>query len=201
MAHGRRQFVEVAPNFPEARRYVLETLGTVYKYDAEARERKLSPQERLQFHQQHSAPVMDSLQQWMEAQFAQHLVEPNSGLGKAITYFLRHWRPLTLFLREAGAPLDNNIVERSLKRAVLHRKNALFYRTLNGAAVGDLFMSLIHTCELAGANPFDYLAELQKHPAELGAAHHLGCRGITLRRWRERKYDGSFLAGKDRLRP
>jgi transposase len=169
MAHGRRQFVEVAPNFPEACRYVLETLGTVYKYDAEARERKLSPQERLQFHQQHSAPVMDSLQQWLEAQFAQHLVEPNSGLGKAITYLLRHWRPLTLFLREAGAPLDNNIVERSLKRAVLHRKNALFYRTLNGAAVGDLFMSVIHTCELAGANPFDYLAELQKHSAELGA--------------------------------
>jgi len=169
MAHGRRQFVEVAPNFPEACRYVLETLGTVYKYDAEARERKLSPQERLQFHRQHSAPVMDSLQQWMEAQLAQHLVEPNSGLGKAITYFLRHWRPLTLFLREAGAPLDNNIVERSLKRAVLHRKNALFYRTLNGAAVGDLFMSLIHTCELSGANPFDYLAELQKHPADLAS--------------------------------
>lgn len=49
------------------------------------------------------------------------------------------------------------------------RKNALFYRTLNGAAAGDLFMSLIHSCELAGANPFDYLTELQKHPAELGA--------------------------------
>jgi hypothetical protein len=30
-------------------------------------------------------------------------------------------------------------------------------------------MSLIHTCELAGANPFDYLAELQKHPAKLVA--------------------------------
>jgi hypothetical protein len=87
--------VEVAANFPEACRYVLETLGTVYKYDAEARERKFLPQERLQFHQQHSAPVMEKLQQWMEAQFAQHLVEPNSGLGKAITYFLRHWKGLT----------------------------------------------------------------------------------------------------------
>jgi hypothetical protein len=112
---------------------------------------------------------MQQLQRWLEAQFALKQVEPNSVLGKAITYLLRHWRPLTLFLREAGAPLDNNIVERSLKGAVLHRKNALFYRTLNGAAVGDLFMSLIHTCELARANPFDYLTELQKHPAELGA--------------------------------
>lgn len=169
LAHGRRQFVDVAANFPEQCRYVLEMLGEVYKYDAEARERKLSPQERLRFHQQHSGPVMQQLQQWLEAQFALKQVEPNSGLGKAITYLLRHWRPLTLFLREAGAPLDNNIVERSLKRAVLHRKNALFYRTLHGAAAGDLFMSLIHSCELAGANPFDYLTELQKHPAELGA--------------------------------
>jgi transposase len=33
------------------------------------------------------------------------------------------------------------------------------YRTLHGAEAGDLFMSLIHTCELSGANPFDYLAE------------------------------------------
>jgi len=169
LAHGRRQFVEVAANFPEACRYVLETLGTVYEYDAEARERKLLPQERLQFHQQHSAPVMEKLQQWMEAQFAQHLVEPNSGLGKAITYFLRHWKGLTAFLREPGAPLDNNLCERALKRAVLHRKNALFYRTLQGSEVGDLFMSLIHSCELAGANAFDYLIQLQRHAAELTA--------------------------------
>ena len=94
-------------------------------------------------------------------------MEPNSGLGKAVTYLLRHWNGLTAFLREAGAPLDNNLCERALKRAVLHRKNALFYRTLHGAEAGDLFMSLIHTCELTGANPFDYLTELQRHASEL----------------------------------
>lgn len=59
---------------------------------------------------------MDQLHRWLEAQFAERKTEPNSGLGKAITYLLRHWRPLTLFLRIAGAPVDNNIVERALKR-------------------------------------------------------------------------------------
>ena len=113
--------------------------------------------------------MMDQLHRWLEAQLAERRTEPNSGLGKAITYLLRHWRPLTLFLRQAGAPLDNNIVERALKRVVLHRKNALFYRTLNGAQVGDLFMSLIHSCELAGVNAFDYLSQLQRHTAELAA--------------------------------
>jgi hypothetical protein len=62
-----------------------------------------------------------------------------------------------------GAPLDNNICERALKKAILHRKNALFYKTPNGAHVGDLFMSLIYTCELCGANPLDYLTELERH--------------------------------------
>ncbi len=167
LAHGRRQFVEVAQNFPEECRHVLESLGSVYANDAAAREQKLSAQERLQYHQQHSGPVMESLHNWLEAQLAERKTEPNSGLGKAITYLLRHWKGLTAFLREAGAPLDNNLCERALKRAVLHRKNALFYKTLHGAEVGDVLMSLIHTCQLCGANSFEYLTELQRHAREL----------------------------------
>jgi hypothetical protein len=169
LAHGRRQFVEVAGNFPDECRYVLEMLGQVYGNDAEARDRGLSPEQRLGLHRERSGPVVDELHNWLERQIAERKTEPNSGLGKAITYLLRHWRPLTLFLRQAGAPLDNNVVERALKRAVLHRKNALFYRTLNGAAVGDLFMSLIHTCQLCDVNSFEYLIELQRHAIELEA--------------------------------
>lgn len=167
LAHGRRQFVEVVENFPEECRYVLETLRGVYHNDALAREQELSPQDRLRFHQESSGPLMEDLHEWMEAQFAEHKTEPNSGLGKAISYLLNHWPKLTLFLKQPGAPIDNNLVERALKRAILNRKNALFYKTLNGAQVGDLYMSLIHTCELNGANPLDYLTELQRHSAEL----------------------------------
>ena len=167
LAHGRRQFVEVLTNFPEECRHVLESLGAVYRNDAMSREQKMSPEERLRFHQQHSRPVMDKLHGWMQAQLDSRRTEPNSGLGKAIQYMLRHWKALTLFLRTAGAPLDNNLCERALKRAILHRKNSLFYKTLNGAQVGDLYMSLIHTCELNGANPFDYLTELQCHAEDL----------------------------------
>ena len=169
LAHGRRQFVEIAPNFPDECRYVLESLGSVYHNDADTREQKLAPEERLRYHQKHSAPVMKQLHGWLEAQINEHKTEPNSGLGKAITYLRRHWKGLTAFLRVPGAPLDNNICEQALKRAVLHRKNALFYKTLHGAEVGDLFMSLIHTCELNGANPFEYLTELQRHSAAVAA--------------------------------
>jgi len=163
VAHGRRQFVDVAGDFPDECRYVLEELGKVYQNDALAREQKLSDEERLRFHQEHSRKVMDDLKKWMEGQFAEHKVEPNSGLGEAIQYMLDHWAKLTLFLTQPGAPLDNSICERALKMAICHRKNSLFYKTLNGAHVGDVYMSLIHTAELNDANPFEYLVALQRH--------------------------------------
>jgi transposase len=167
LAHARRYFVEVTPNFPQECRFVLESLGEVYGYDEAARAQGMSPEQRLHFHQEHSGPVMEKLHIWLEAQFDERRVEPNSGLGQAISYLLKHWDRLTLFLRQPGAPLDNNICERALKKSILHRKNSLFYKTRNGARIGDLFMSLIHTCELNGADPFDYLNQLQRHAEEL----------------------------------
>jgi transposase len=169
LAHARRQFVDVYDRFPEQCRYLLEALAVVYRNDAFARERRLSPEARLQWHQQESRPTMQQLHDWLTRQLDEKLTEPNSALGSAIRYMLKHWEELTLFLRQAGAPLDNNLCERALKKAILHRKNALFYKTQNGARVGDLFMSLIYTCQLNEANPFDYLTQLQRHTDQLAA--------------------------------
>ena len=165
LPHGRRKFVEVHAAFPAEVAFVLETLRDVFHTDQQARQDGLSPAARLLRHQQQSAPRMQALQDWMVAQWAEHRVEPNSGLGQAIAYMQNHWEKLTLFLRVPGAPLSNNLCERALKKAILHRKNSLFFRTLNGAQVGDLFMSLIHTAELHQVEPFDYLVALQRHAA------------------------------------
>jgi transposase len=169
LAHARRRFVDVYDRFPEPCRHLLESLAVVYHNDAVARERRLSPEARLQFHREASRPTMQDLHDWLTEQLDQKRTEPNSALGGAIGYMLRHWEPLTLFLRQAGAPLDNNVCERALKKAILHRKNALFYKTQNGAGVGDLFMSLIYTCQLNQANPFDYLTQLQRHAEAVAA--------------------------------
>ncbi len=166
LAHARRNFVDVAESFPDECRHVIEALGEVYKNDSSARERRMTSHERLMHHQAESGPVMSRLRSWMTAQFEERKVEPNSGLGKAFAYMFKHWDPLTLFLRVEGGPLDNNLCEQALKRAILHRKNSLFYRTLHGAYIGDLFMSLIHTCRLSNTNPFDYLVALQKYSHE-----------------------------------
>jgi transposase len=170
IAHGRRQFVDVNEQFPDECRYVLEAIEKVYGNDGVARKDSLSAEHRLVFHQTHSGPVMEELRDWLKRQIDERLVEPNSGLGTAINYLRKHWEKLTLFLRVAGAPLDNNICERALKKAILHRKNSLFYKTKNGAGVGDLYMSLIHTCELNRVNPVDYLTELQRHADDVAQA-------------------------------
>jgi transposase len=163
LAHARRNFVDVAESFPGECRHAISLLAKVYEHDAKTKKEKMTAQERLEHHRVNSGPLMEDLRQWMNAQLDEKRVEPNSGLGKAFTYMLKHWEPLTLFLRVPGAPIDNNIAERSLKMAIRHRRNSLFYRTLHGAYIGDLFMSIIHTCRMSRVNPFDYLVALQRH--------------------------------------
>jgi transposase len=167
LTHARRNFVDVTWCFPDQCSHVIEILGKVYKNDEIARTQNMSWQQRLQFHQQESGPLMDDLKLWLVTQLDQKLVEPNSGLGKAIKYMLKHWDKLTRFLLVPGAPLDNNLCERALKRVILHRKNALFFRSRFGAYIGDMFMSIIHTCSLMKVNPFDYLVALQKNSSRV----------------------------------
>jgi transposase len=167
MAHARRNFVDVAHSFPEHVAHVLEELRKVFVNEAFTKKEAMTAQQRLLYHQEHSGPVMEQLGAWLTAQLDQRKVEDNSPLGGAIRYMENHWDELTLFLRVPGAPIDNNLCERILKRAIVHRKNSLFYKTENGARIGDMFMSLIATAERTGANVFDYLVAVQRN------AHHV----------------------------
>ncbi len=169
LAHGRRNFVDLYDRFTDECRYVIKAFKVIYHNDKVAREEGMSGEERLSYHQAHSQPAMDDLKAWLGRQFDEKLVEPNSALGEAINYLLKRWDSLTLFLRKAGAPLDNNICERALKKSILHRKNSMFYKTRKGARVGDIYMSLIYTCELNGANAFDYLNQLQLNASDVAA--------------------------------
>lgn len=163
LAHGRRKFVDCETAFPNECATVLDLLAEVYKIDAQTK--KMTALERLAHHQQYSKPIMDELKQWLETQTS----EPNSVLGKAIKYLIRHWPYLTRFLQYPNAPLDNNFIERSLRRVVIMRKNSLFYKTSHGAAIGDILSSIIETCCLNKVNPFDYLMALMKNARDVRA--------------------------------
>jgi len=139
-------------------------------YKNEATTKVMTADSRLAYHQQHSAPLMAQLKTWMEEQLAAHEFEENDALGEAVGYFLNHYPGLTQFCKVAGAPIDNNLAERILKRAVLNRKNSLFYKTEHGAAIGDISMSLIQSCALLQVNVFDYLVTLLGNARAVRAA-------------------------------
>jgi transposase len=163
LAHGRRHVVDEVENHPELCEHLLEEIGKVFANDATCRKDGLLGAERLAFHQRESGPVMDGLRAWIEQLFADKRVEPNSGLGGALRYLLARWKALTLFLRVADVPLDNNLTERSMKHPIRQRRASLFYRTKNGALVGDVYTALIATTLLHRGDPFHYLTALFTH--------------------------------------
>ena len=163
IAHGRRKLVELEDFFPNECTRVIDAIAEVYKHEAHCTDQQLTAVQRLAYHRKHSHEVMHGLKAWMEKQFADRCVEPNSRLGGAFEYLLKRWESLTRFLEVPGAPLDNNAAERALKMILRLRKNSLFYKNEHGAYVGDTLISLIETCRLAGANPLDYLSALMEN--------------------------------------
>lgn len=169
LAHGRRKFSELEEDFPAESAVVGQALKLVYDHDEQAQDKQLSAQERLVYHQTYSAPVLTTLKTWLEEQTAQRLVEPNSSLGKAISYLVDHWPTLTRFLQEPGAPVDNNTAERALKLAIRQRKNSVFYATEHSAYIASVLTSVIATCVQAGVNALEYLVAVQEHRQDVFA--------------------------------
>lgn len=162
-AHARRNFYEIASCWPKECVNVVSSFDLVFLNDKIAKEKSLTPQDRLTWHQERSAPIMDKMKAYCEELINLKQIEPNSSFGKAFQYLQNHWKGLTLFLRIPGIPISNNDNERQLKRAVLNRKNAYFFKTEAGAKIADILMSIIETCALNEINPYDYLIAAQKN--------------------------------------
>ncbi|MEJ2327016.1 MAG: IS66 family transposase [Chromatiaceae bacterium] len=162
-AHSRRKFVEVKSHFPDEVSGVLDRYAAIWTNEREAEQAQMTPAQRLDHHREHSLPAMEGLKAWCEAALAQGSVEENSGLGKAIRYYLSHYEGLAAFCHIEGAKLDNNLAEQLLKLIARCRKNALFYKTQAGAHVGDVITSLLATCEQNEVNGYDYLLAIQQH--------------------------------------
>lgn len=163
LSHGFRKFKELKEFYPEPCLHIIKQLSKVYKADEASRVLNHTPELRLAYHQEHSAPIMNEVREFIQHLMDSKQVEPNESLGKAIKYMLRHWDKLTQFLHVAGAPIDNNVLERALKIPIRNRKAAFFYKTEYSAMIGGVLTSLIYTCELADINPLDYLIALQEN--------------------------------------
>ncbi|MCP4762113.1 MAG: transposase [archaeon] len=173
LVHGRRNFVELFNIYPKICNRVICEIAEIYKNEGYCKTNKFSKKKRFEYHQKHSKRVIERLYAYLQGQIDKKKVEPNSSIGKAILYMLRHKEELTQFLKIPGAPIDSNVVERALKIPIFNRKAAMFYRTEKGAAVGDKMMSIIYTCVLNDVNAIDYLIFLQKNKIIVAANPHL----------------------------
>ncbi len=167
LSHGRRKFFECFNQFEQECDLVLEIISEVYKNERHCKKEGYDSKKRLQYHQEHSMDLMNSLKAWFNNQLIMMKTEDNSALGDSIRYMLKHWQALTQFLHVAGAPIDNNICEQAIKVAIRHRRNSLFYKTPKGAKVGDCLMSILHTAAQNGANIYDYLDALQQYAEQV----------------------------------
>jgi hypothetical protein len=163
-AHCRRNFYELVETWPKIVIKIIGWYSTVFVNEKSA---PSDPMLRLKWHQDFSAPPMQQIKNYCKHLIEQREIEPNSSMGKAIAYLNNHWEELTLFLRMPGVPIDNNATERLLKRSVLNRKNAYFYRNETGAKIGDILMSVMETCILNDANPWEYLVAIQEHQKDV----------------------------------
>jgi transposase len=157
--HARHNFCELVEAWPKEALAIVEMCNAIFMNDRKTKQ--MEPCERLKFHQEYSAPIMNKLKSYANSLIDKKKVEPNSSFGKAINYLNNHWEGLTLILRDGKAPLSNNECERTIKSSVLIRKNSYFYKTCWGAFVGDTLLSIIKTCDLNGVNPYDYLIAIQ----------------------------------------
>jgi len=162
-AHSRRQFYDLEKIYPNDIKWLLDQYGLIWKHDTWAKDEDMNALLRLDYHQKHSLPIMEGIYDWALAKQTSVAFEEHSAFGKAINYFLKHYARLIMFCVEAGALIDNNRMEEKLKIVIRGRKAAHFYKTVAGAGVANVLVSLIATADKAQENVFDYLQALQRH--------------------------------------
>jgi transposase len=123
--------------------------------DATDEEKQKILELRHRLRQKRSKPLIKELLEW--AGKHDGAVLPRSKLGKAITYMLKLWKGLTLFLEDPRIPLDNNAAERALRGVVVGRKNHYGSKSRRGTEVAALFYTLFETARLSGIDPRAYV--------------------------------------------
>ena len=166
MAHARRMFFEAQDNDLPRATYAMEEIQKLYAIERRAKEENLHPEQILTLRQTQSAPLLQSLGQWMKEQYVQTL--PKSSIGKALGYSIERWKELTMYTSDGKLNIDNNPVENSIRPVAIGRKNYLFAGSHEAAQRSAMLYSLMGTCKLHGINPVVYLKNvlqcINNHP-------------------------------------
>lgn len=166
MAHVRRKFVDVEKAAGKKAKggtahAVLDLIGKLYGVEHEAEKQKLTPEQIKALRAEKSRPLLDKLKALLDARVA--TTPPKSLLGKAISYALKQWDRLLVYLEDGRLRPDNNLAENAIRPFAVGRKNWLFSGHPRGAHASATLYSVIETAKANGLEPYRYLRHLFEH--------------------------------------
>lgn len=158
MAHARRKFVDALKYDKKKATEVLELMQQLYKLEQDMREEGLTWEQRTERRQQEALPVLDRIEEWMQAH--NYTVLPESPLGKAIGYTLPRWKGLRAYANHGQIEVDNNLVENAIRPLAIGRKNYLFAGSHDAAEMTAAMYSFMATCKKNGVDEFEWLKDV-----------------------------------------
>ena len=160
-AHARRKFEAIAQGKKTGiAKEAMQYYKALYKIEREAKDRKLTPEQRYDLRQEKSKPIINEFYSWLEKIYP--TVLPQSSLGQAVNYCLKYRDGLMKYLDDGRLEIDNNLTEQKIKPLVIARKNFLFCDSINGANALCLHLGLMQTAKLHGLDPYNYYVTLLK---------------------------------------
>jgi hypothetical protein len=159
MAHVRRKFDEAVSYNAKRAKHVVAEIAKLYAIEKAIRDNPdLKEGDITQKRILEAAPILNRLQHYLEGE--QSKVLPESPIGKAITYALKLWDRLTVYLYHGQLRIDNNLIENTIRPIALGRKNYLFAGSHAAAKNAAIIYSLLGSCQLNGVNPQEWLEDV-----------------------------------------
>lgn len=149
-AHARREFLPLEDHDPTVKP-ILDLIDELFATEREAK----SFDELLSLRENKSRPVLKQLQTLLLAEHPRS--RPGSQKRKAIEYSMKRWDGLTMFVTDKRLPLSNNEAERTIRHAVVGRKN--YYGSGNhaGAETAATLFTIIESCKKNDIDPRSFL--------------------------------------------
>jgi len=160
MAHARRKFADIIKlaKTPGLAHEAIHFFKALYRIEKEAREAKVSPEERFRLREEKAKPMLTAFKAWLDSYLTK--TPTQSKISEAIRYTLSNWELLTNYLKDGRIEIDNNLLENAIRPFALGRKNWLFMGSPSGARAGAIFYSLIETCKANHIEPYQYFCAM-----------------------------------------
>ena len=159
-AHARRGFFEARDQAPAQALWILGQIQQLYEVEAELRDQKLGPNLRLAYRLHRSQPVIDRLHRICQHWERKRRFLPQSAMGKAVHYLLKHWLGLYRYLDDPKLEIDNNLVENAIRPTAVGKKNWLFFGDAQAGDRSAIFYTLVASCQRNGIDPYSYFRDV-----------------------------------------